>query len=160
MKEITFFLIRAVSILLFLKAILLLEELYHGIRATYFSERELVEMTYPSILYFLVSIGLWVIAGKLTYLFCKGLNLQDAEIGAREIKEILVNTIGVLYLLTTIPDLILFVLVSSPNFVNWGMDYISKIDAILLCVHIVISLYLIFKPKHFVKIINIFNKAQ
>lgn len=154
MKEITFISVRVLAVLLFIKAILYLEELYHGIMATYYSNQELFEMTYPSIIYFLVSIGVWFGARRLASWFSKPVDRQKAEYSVPEIQEIMINTIGVFYLLSTIPNLVMYFIVSTQYIMTWGIDFISKVDAVLFACHLALSLAFIYQPKRIVVAVN------
>jgi ABC-type polysaccharide/polyol phosphate export permease len=76
--------------------------------ATYFETNELVRMSYPSIVYLLFSIIIWFSAKSITRILSSSQINNKDDLDKNDIKELMLHTIGVLYLITTIPDFVLF----------------------------------------------------
>lgn len=154
MKEITYFSLRIISILLFGQGLILLEELYHGIMATYFDTNELIRMTYPSMVYIFSSIILWFSARKVTLLFNNPRFNKLDGINSEDLKGVIIVIVGILYIITTIPDFVVYVAQSLVYIDFMGFSYMSKVDTVLYLVHFAIGFTMVKKTDLILKIIN------
>lgn len=147
MKEMTYFSLKVVSILLFGQGLFLLEELYHGVMATYFDTSELVRMTYPSIVYILSSIILWFSARSLTFIFSipRFNKLEEIGLNSEELKSMVIHVVGIFYLIFIIPDFVLFVAQSVVYIDFMGLGYMSKTDLAIVLVELAIGFTMVKK---------------
>ncbi|MFC0214607.1 hypothetical protein ACFFK0_19475 [Paenibacillus chartarius] len=158
MKQMTYFSLRIVSILLFGRGLLLLEELYHGYMATYFETDEMIRMTYPSIVFICFSILLWVSARKLTAIF-NNVQLQLLDgMNSEHLKGVIIHVVGILYVITTVPDFIMFIAQILMYMDLWGLGYISKVDTLLFIMHFTIGFAMVKKSSFVLNLMNRFIK--
>jgi hypothetical protein len=154
MKEITYFSLRFISILLCGEGLLLLEELYHGIMATYYKTHELIAMTYPALVFVACSLILWLSARRLAAMFNTS-RFDDLEwIHNQDFKEVIIHIMGILYVILLIPDLVLFLAQSLVYIDFMGLGYMSKVDLVVFIFKITIGFLMIKKSDFIVKILD------
>ena len=73
---------------------------------------------------------------------------------SEELKGVIIHIVEVLYIITTIPDFILFVAQSLMYIDFMGLGYMSKVDAVLFLVHFLIGYILVKKTNIVLRIIN------